>query len=104
MRIEQSTPLFKPEKVALDKLIVAVGHIYVIFHIARGPKGSNARLDTFIQYGTTPVGHVQDKMTSAVPTRFVYVKTKRLSLALLNWTLDLTPGKRKKISSSRFAR
>ena len=48
--MEQSTPLSETQKVALDKITVAVGPEYVEFLVAEGPDVLNARVETFMQY------------------------------------------------------
>ena len=48
--MEQSTPLNEAQKIALNKLTVAVGPKYVEFLAAHGPDVLNARLETFMKY------------------------------------------------------
>ena len=69
--MDQSTPLSGTQKVALEKLTVAVGPEYVEFLAAQGPDVLNARVEAFMQYETSLLGQVQNQVASAMPTRYV---------------------------------
>ena len=69
--MEQSIPLNEAQKVALDKLTVALGPEYVEFLAAQCPDVLHARVETFMQYETALLGQVQSQVASAMPTRFV---------------------------------
>ena len=73
VRMEKSTPLFNAQKVALNKLIAAVGPEYVECLAAQGPDVINACVETYMKYETTLIGQVRNQVSSAMPTRFVAV-------------------------------
>ena len=73
MRMENSTPLSEAQKVALDKLTASLGPEYVEFLVSQGPEVPTARVEGFLQYEASLLGHVQDQMASAMPTRYVSV-------------------------------
>ena len=96
--MNQSTPLFEAQKVALDKLTAAVVPKYVEFLAAQVPDVLNARVDTFIQYETALVGQVQNQVALAMPTRYVALRPEELSLVPFGWRLNITPGRRENIT------
>ena len=92
MKMEQSYPLSEPQKVALDKLTTDVGLQYVEFIMAQVPDALNARLETFMPFETTLVGHVPDQMASDMPTCYVYVSDEEpLPRPLVKSGVQLTP-------------
>ena len=103
MRMEQSTPIYDPQKVALDKLTTVLDPEYVEFIVSQCPDVLNARLKNFMQYETNLVGQVQEQMVSTMPTRFVSMSNDGANPQPVKLKKSLTLGKKKRISSSGSA-
>ena len=74
--MEPSAPLSEALKVPLDKLTAAAGPEYVKFLAAQDTFVLNARGETFMQYETALLGHIQNQVASAMPTRYVAMPLK----------------------------
>ena len=91
--MEQSTPLYEAQKVALDKLIAAIGPEYVEFLAAQGSEVLNARVETFMHYETSLLGQVQNQVASAMPTRYVAMLPEEAKPRPLRVGVKHYPGK-----------
>ena len=96
--------LTEAQNIPLDNLTAAVGSENVEFLAVQDPDVLNERVETLMKYEMTLIGKVQDQIASAMPKRFVSCQKVGLSLDQSSSTLSPTPVKRRKNSSSRFAR
>ena len=71
VRIKPKITLSEAQGSALEKLRAIVGNEQVDLTLAQGPDVIRPRLDAFVQFESTLIGQVHDRLASAMPTRHV---------------------------------
>ena len=63
--------LSEAQRLALDKPTALVGIDQIKHIVAQRPEVLHARLEAFIRYEATLIGHVHGHVASAMPTRYI---------------------------------